>query len=288
MKTLLTTLALALAAGTLSAAPAAPAAESAATGSVHVALEVIARNNLRFAAGTLDGAPCRLLVDTGATHTTFDLAFVTNQFPSAKLVPVTLAGQTNVKTAPRYFPVGRFALGAHAFPSSGALALPLGELSARIGEPLDGVLGMSDLATVDFILRGGEIVLGPTDAERRGFGRDVHRGADAYSPTVAGVHDGREIELLVDSGSTFTFVDTKLWKASEESVALKATEVSGQSALTPRRGEAGVLDLGVPLTLRPMVAPRGVNYLGADVLETCDILFRARGRGIALRARASR
>ena len=254
-------------------------------GSVHVPLAVRPGNNMHLVDASVDGVPCRMLVDTGATHTTFDLGFVTNRLPKAELQTVEVRGTTNVKAAPRFFPYATFKLGGHAFSSKGAMAIPLEALAPSVGERVDGILGMSDLSSVDFILRDRELVFAPSEAERKGFGPDVRKGGDAYRPFVAGTHGGREIPFLIDSGSSFTFVKEGLWKPSTNDVALTATEVSGKSAVRPRVGEEGVLELGIPLMLKPMIANREPNYLGADVLPQYDILFLSSGRRISFRRR---
>lgn len=260
-------------------------AGEAASGSVHVPLAVRPGNNMHLADATVEGVPCRLLVDTGATHTTFDLGFVTNRLPKAALQEVQVLGTTNVRTPPRFFPYKAFRLGGHTFASEGAMAIPLDALAPSVGERVDGILGMSDLSSVDFILRDDELILNPTAAERRGFGPDVRKGGDVTRPFVAGTHDGREIPFLVDSGSSFTFVKDGLWKPSTNVVALAATEVSGKTGIRPRIGEEGVLNLGIPLTLAPMISNHEPNYLGADLLKRCDILFLSPGRRIAFRRR---
>ena len=255
---------------------------AAACAGVRVSMDVRA-NGMHLADGTVDGVPCRLLVDTGATHTTFDLAFVTNRLPAARLEDVKVFGETNVGFAPKCFARAAFRLGGHAFPAQGAMAVPLDGLHASIGERIDGVLGMSDLATADFILRDREIEFAPDASVCASFGPDRRRGGDALNPQVAGRHAGREIAFLVDSGSSFTFVNTALWEATTNAVDLTATEISGRSGLAPHLGAAGELDLGVAFTLRPMVSARPVNYLGADFLKVGEILFRARGGAISFR-----
>ena len=256
-----------------------------AFGSVHVPLAVRPGNNMHLADGTVEGVPCRLLVDTGATHTTFDLGFVTNRLPKVELQDVQLLGTTNVRTPPRFFPYKAFKLGEHAFASEGAMAIPLDMLAPSVGERVDGILGMSDLSSGDFILRDDELIFEPTDAERRGFGPDVRKGGDMTRPCVAGRHEGREIPFLVDSGSSFTFVKEGFWKPSTNAVSLSATEVSGRTGIRPRVGEQGVLDLGIPLILAPMISNHEPNYLGADLLKRYDILFLSSGRAIAFRPR---
>ena len=97
---------------------------AAACAGVRVPMDVRA-NGMHLADGTVDGVPCRLLVDTGATHTTFDLAFVTNRLPAARLEDVKVFGETNVGFAPKCFSRAAFRLGGHAFPAQGAMAVPL-------------------------------------------------------------------------------------------------------------------------------------------------------------------
>ena len=105
---------------------------AAACAGVRVPMDVRA-NGMHLADGTVDGVPCRLLVDTGATHTTFDLAFVTNRLPAARLEDVKIVGETNVGFAPKCFYRAAFRLGGHAFPAQGAMAVPLDGLHASIG-----------------------------------------------------------------------------------------------------------------------------------------------------------
>ena len=60
----------------------------------------------------VDGAKCTFLLDTGATHTTFDLAFVKKNLPNATLTPVAMMAETNVEGAPRYMRVKSMKLGS--------------------------------------------------------------------------------------------------------------------------------------------------------------------------------
>ncbi len=253
--------------------------------SVHVPLEVTEGTGMRFVRGEVAGVPCRLLVDTGATHTTFNLSFVTNRFPQVPLHPVQVTGSTNVRQTPKLFPLRRLQVGAQTLASPGAMAVPLDDLRASIGEDFDAILGMSDLSTIDFILSDRELVFAPTDEERRGFGPDARKGGDAFNPIVSGTCDEREIRFLIDSASTHTFVKEGMWRASTNEVAFSATAIDGHAQLRQRVGEKGVLDVGVPLTLEPKIWPRDDNRLGADVLKSTDILFLSPARRISFRNR---
>lgn len=261
------------------------ACAAALQASVRVPMDVRRPNNMHLADGRLNGIPCRLLVDTGATHTSFDLGFVTNRFPQAELQEVEVLGTTNVRTMPRFLPCTSFSLGGHAFAARGVMVIPLDGLAASVGERVDGILGMSDLSSADFILRDEELVFDPSEEDLKGFGVGARKGGDALRPFVSGLHDGREIPFLVDSGSTYTFVKEGLWKPSTNELSLTTTEISGKGGLRPTIGVEGTLVLGIPLTLSPMISDHEPNYLGADVLKGYDILFRARGQGISFRPR---
>ena len=70
--------------------------ETAPTNDTPVAVRVLG-NNMPIVRGEVDGKPCTLLFDTGATHTTLDKGFVERELKDHKIEKVVLAGVTNVE-----------------------------------------------------------------------------------------------------------------------------------------------------------------------------------------------
>ena len=90
------------------------------------ALAVHPGNNLQTLPATLNGKPCTLLLDTGASHTTFDVDFLRKTFPDLPLRPIALGGQTNVQSAPWPSPSRPFGSGRPSSPGSSAWPCPWG------------------------------------------------------------------------------------------------------------------------------------------------------------------
>lgn len=71
-----------------------------------VKLERDSRSKLLVAQCAVNGVPCNLIVDTAASHTTFDIKFIKKNFPGLPLEDVQIAPGSNVRAAPGYLPCG--------------------------------------------------------------------------------------------------------------------------------------------------------------------------------------
>jgi hypothetical protein len=244
------------------------------------ALKVMPRTNMTFVEAELEGAKCTLLVDTGATHTTFDMAFVKRNMPGSELVPVMMMGDTNVEGAPRFMRVKSMKIGAAEFKDFGAMALDISHLPSSIGAKVDGILGMSTLARVPCLvsLSSQELVFAPGKDRRDGFDRPVMRSLHDPMSILLPVKIGeRTFEVLVDSGSSMTFLskDT-LWPTVGEASDMAAVDINGRTGLKPQLGEKGVLPVCHGLEITPLVVPEPMNRIGADVLARYDMLIAGR------------
>ena len=242
-------------------------------------LAVQSGNNMPIVQATLNGRPCTLLFDTGATHTTFDAAFIAKTFPDAPLERVVLAGETNVEGLPQLLHADALTIGAATFRDFSVMVLAMPHLPESIGAPIDGVLGLNVIgATRTLVSLGqGDVRFAlPVDA-RGDFGKPARRGPDPFTLDLVADVNGRAVPLIVDSAASFTFLDQKTgWKSTGQAAPLAAIDINGDSDLKPVQGETGTLTLGVPLQITPLLVPSPMNRIGADTLRRYDLLIERR------------
>ena len=245
-----------------------------------VRLKLLPRNNMPLVEGEVDGAKGTFLLDTGATHTTFDLSFVKKNLPQAKLTPVALMAESNVEGAPRYMRVKSMKLGTAEFCDFGAMALDISHLHASIGSKVDGILGMSTVGRVPCIVSfgAGEVVFAPGKESLAGFGRPVQRSlSDPMSVLLPVKFGERTVEVLVDSGASFTFLSRDTgWPTTGEAANVPAVDINGKAALAPLVGKKGVLPVGDGIEVSPLVVAAPMNRIGSDVLKGYDMLIAGR------------
>lgn len=237
-----------------------------------IALSIRPQNRLSLVEAMVDGVKATLLFDTGASHTTFDSAFVEQRLPAKKPEPIAIVGNTNVKTAPKSFHLGELKIGEAVFADFEVMSVPLGSLSASVGCRVDGILGMNVINACPALVSvsGAKVVFNPLSTPK------AVASTTALMPTVPRLAvklGGKEEMILVDTGSSFTFLKNGLWPLTTNSVAMSATGVNGTEAIRPLRGVKGTIDLGGSVEIEPMVMQRTGNILGADTLERYDLFL---------------
>ena len=251
------------------------------TNEVRVAMTVLEGRNMPFVEAKLNGADCTLLLDTGATHTTFDLGFVKKAVPDAALQSVMLVGESNVEGAPSYFQVDSLDVGGAKFGSFGAMALNLSHLPSAMGVKVDGILGMNTIGRVPVLisLSKGEVVFCPGEEARKGFEKWTTRfPGDPMSIVLKAVNDGRAFGVIVDSGSSMTFLLSSTgWQTTGEKADFSAIDINGSTGLAPQKGVPGRLVVGRDLALEvsPLVVDTrdpSMNRIGSDTLRRYDML----------------
>ena len=238
------------------------------------AISVAKGSNMSFVQAELDGVACRLLVDTGATHTTFTKAFFEKNFPQAKLEKVLLGGTTNVSGSPSLATAGRLRIGDAEFRDFHLMVYPLGGGDGGFLSGVDGILGMNVLGSVRTLLSlsDSKLVFAADDAEKEGFSWAL---LDPSDPLSVKVRTAR-CWMIVDSGASFTFIDSSTgWPSSGEKVQMPGRTVDSVSMLAPERGLPGLLKLkgGAALKTIPLVMPHAPNCIGADVLLRYDLML---------------
>lgn len=241
-------------------------------------LTVVERNGMALVQASVDGVACTLLVDTGASHTTLDLGFATNRLTKVELQEVQLLGRTNVATGPKFVKTKQLTVGEATFVTEGVMALDLGHLSGAVGQRVDGILGMNHLREKPCVLslKRKKLLWAPDEAERAGFRPVLTRDRGTSFELVVKLPGGRIEPLLVDTGSTFTFLNKALWPAGEEPVTINAADVNARADRGFMRGKTGELDCGkgFRLAVTPILTEEmNRNQIGCDVFRTTDILI---------------
>ena len=237
-----------------------------AAAAVSVPVERLEGNNLLIVAGTIEGRECSLLLDTGATHTTFDLGWVKENLPAVALKDVIVDGTTNVRVVPKSFVAESLRLGEVDFQGFPVFAVPLGHLSQAVGRRVDGILGMNLLGAYDVRISARE-------------GRAVFSGeAKTPEPVTPKLTLGG-VEFLVDTGSTYSFVNAGKWPEGTGEVSLGATDVNGTNAIKVRKGLKRTFPLdGTDFEFEPLLVQEDRNFIGADVLRRYDLVLTRDGR----------
>lgn len=255
-------------------------ADKAPESECKVAVKVNPGNNMPLVEAEVEGVKCTLLVDTGATHTTFDMSFVKRNMPDKELVPVMLTAESNVEGAPRFMKVKSLKIGDAEFGEFGAMALDISHLPSAVGAKVDGILGMSTLGRVPCLisLGSGEMAFVPGRETTEGFERPVKRSlSDPMSVLLPVKFGERTVELLVDSGCSKSFLSSDtLWPTTGEAADMPAVDINGSTGLRPQMGARGVLAVGEGLEIAPLVVAEPMNRIGSDVLTAYDMLIAGR------------
>lgn len=102
---------------------------------VVVPLVVCEPTHMLLVEGSLDGTPCTLVFDTGATHTSFDEEFIAKALPEAHPEPVMLAGTSNANFVPKIAMSKTLKVGEVAFEGYPVMAIPFRRYRRSLGGP---------------------------------------------------------------------------------------------------------------------------------------------------------
>lgn len=243
----------------------------------------LAPSNMSFVKCELNGRPCVMLFDTGATHTTFDINFVKREFPDTPMQQVVDSGDTNVGQNPFVFQVGTLKVGEAEFADFSAMAIDLSGLGPMSGGTLAGVLGMNVIGASRTLvsLAKSEILFGLGEDAREGFERPARRMNDRFDFTILLATDCGKgtMPLIIDTGSTWTFLQRDCgWPATTNEVAFMARDINGAAGMKPVVGEKGVLKLHpkAEIEITPLLVHEPLNRIGSDTLRKYDLLIEPR------------
>lgn len=234
----------------------------------------------------LNGIPCSLIVDTAASHTTFDVKFIRRHFPDLPLQETPIAPGSNVNAIPHWFPMDSFTIGGLLIKDFYGLAMDLTPLQKNSSIRIDGILGMNYMgfcpfrlsvrdASIQFLERSKLPVqhMKMLDTERHPSGVfyvRCSRGGDSFL-------------LALDSGSTLSLAPIEQWPANPggDHLTALASDINGSSK------QQIAMKLGVPSTLRMgpefqmenlsfvVTGTGGKRQIGVDTLQYFDIIIDA-------------
>lgn len=219
----------------------------------------------------IDGTPMRMMLDTGATHTVLHEGSVAKlKKPQWKDTSrITFKG--NSRQIPKML-TAAVQVGPGLASGHPVIVLNLGAVRSMMAEKIDGIVGMDILGSLPFTFdfRGkaecfwgvpakGELVPVPGRADRNG--RLIMRLKSG----------NREIELLLDTGSSVTRICADDWTpgaAGEITAHIGDVDKAGKSKII--QGKAGSLEVVPEFSLnnvQPLLCPRGeLTMLGLDAL----------------------
>lgn len=248
-----------------------------------VPLKVCEGNSLQLVGCRVEGRPCMLIFDTGASHTTLDIDFVTNAIPDAALHEVELAGSTNVAMAPKVMFTKSVRVGAIDFADYPVMVLPMSTCPRPDGRRPAGILGMDLIGKLPVVLSLKDecVIFNPENLDGFGPVLEMDRRDFDGSPRLLFESGGKVHTMLVDSGSSLTFVTPASgWPVAEggEAGDWHARSINGGESLSVRPGEKGKLKLKradgewLEMELAPLVnSSMPYAYFGADTLRNFDL-----------------
>ena len=249
-----------------------------------VPLTVHPETGLATVWAVLNGVPCELLVDTGATHTTLDKAFLAKHLPTCTLQPISVQGETNVEAALAVFTVEALEVGGTTFKDFYGVAAPLGHLEGGLGKSVAGILGMNVLGEVPLrlSLKDKRLAWRPGQAVPEGAkALPVDRGFEDNSFHVrARAGEGEEtFPVLLDSGANVTIMSPKAWPGAAEKASLETVDVNKGRARDFGKGKRGTLRLGdFALEVEPLLGTSLPPLVGADAMKGFDLYLDGKGK----------
>lgn len=244
-------------------------AASAAT----IPLEVHRHNGMAFVQGEIESRPCRFLFDTGTTITTLDLDFATNTLGKTSLGKPQIAPGSNVSQVPDIIPVSGLKIGQAQFDREYVAAIDLSQVCAGMNERFDGVLGMDVISAAPSLVsfRNSAWVL---NAAPDGF-PNPKKSLAPDALVFPAMKCGKVFPVLVDSGSSITFMNSGLWPVDETLAAgeRQMTGANGAETRLAQTGQKGAFDKGPALELSPLVMDGRESTVGSDTLQRYDLFM---------------
>ena len=220
----------------------------------------------------INGAPMRMMLDTGATHTVLHTESAA-RVPNAQWLDTSrMQFKGNSAQRPKMLLAS-----LHAGPAESEvhplMVMDLGAVRSMMAEPVDGILGMDMLQHIPltFNLRTGEMHWGlpaglepvPLNAVPDGTGRVV----------VQARCGGKELPLLLDTGSSVTRVPEDQWApGTGAEIGAQIGDIDSRKGIKVMEGKPGDIELG-PGVFGKGVAPilckagEGPLILGMDGLS---------------------
>lgn len=257
-----------------------------------IQLKTDPRTHLLIAECRLNGVPCNLIVDTGASHTTFDMGFINKNFPGMQLRALPQASQTNVQASPYIMPVRTFSIGAAQLDNYYAMVLDLPQLRQANQINVDGILGVNYLSFTPFRLSGKNATLQflKKDALPSLKLKPLNTTRNASGTfNVQSTLNGKPLPLLLDSGSSLSFAPPAQWpedpKAAKQAIATADVNGASGSPVTIAKGMTATLHMGPDFAVDNLAfyldKTSNLRQIGIDTLTRFDIVVDAQNNSVS-------
>jgi len=245
--------------------------------------------------------PFRSLLDVAVEPSVVDLALARDLgLPIDETAPGEAAGQGGGRAT--FYPseLTDLQVGEYPVGSVEAVAADLAAIGAKLGRPLHAILGQSffEGRIVQFDYTHQQLKLEPTTVEE-GFSMAIE-GASDRTPVVPVTVNGREVPVVLDTGSSLTlgiYLDavTDLGLGAEREAATPRTVTGARGQVEAYEGVVALLSLGdlqlehVPTVFmpRPTGDPTGaLGNLGNGFLQHTILTLDYRRGRLNIRAAA--
>lgn len=219
----------------------------------------------------INGAPMRMMLDTGATHTVLHEESAA-RVPNAQWVDTSnMFFRGNSAQRPKILLAALHA-GPAESPVHPFMVMNLAAVRSMMAEPIDGILGMDMLSRIPFTfdLKNGDLywgtpsgkVLVPLNAEPDGTGRVI----------VQGRCGDKTIPMLLDTGSSITRVPAELWASGAGAeIGAQIGNIDSSEGIKVIEGKPGDIELGPGVSAKgvaPILGKTGeIPLLGMDGLK---------------------
>lgn len=219
----------------------------------------------------VNGAPMRMMLDTGATHTVLHEESAA-RVPQAHWVDTSkMQFRGNSSQQPKLL-LANLQTGPAESENHPVMVMNLGAVRSMMAEAIDGIIGMDLLGQLPFtfdlrskecywgIPTGGEFV--PLYAAPDGKGRFI----------VQARCQGKPVHMLLDTGSSVTRVFTAEWTPGKgKEIGAQIGDIDSATGIKVTEGNPGDMELGPGVSVQgvtPILCePNDVPMLGMDGLK---------------------
>ena len=219
----------------------------------------------------VNGAPMRMMLDTGATHTVLHEESAA-RVPQAHWVDTSkMQFRGNSSQQPKLL-LANLQTGPAESENHPVMVMNLGAVRSMMAEAIDGIIGMDLLGQLPFtfdmrskecywgIPTGGEFV--PLYAAPDGKGRFI----------VQARCQGKPVHMLLDTGSSVTRVFTAEWTPGKgKEIGAQIGDIDSATGIKVLEGNPGDMELGPGVSVQgvtPILCePNDVPMLGMDGLK---------------------
>lgn len=216
------------------------------------------------------GEPVRMMLDTGASHTVLHKQSADRlknvHRPDTSMMNFRGNARQQPELLTAALQVGSLKLAEHT-----CLVMDLSPVRAAMATPPDGILGMDVLGVLPFTFdqRNGAFYWGLPPVKQ---GVQLNGRSDRFGRLwVDAECMGKNLVLLLDSGSTVTRMPAELWPAgAAESATVQVGDVNTAAHLQVQLGKPADLSVAPGMVLcavNPVLTPGQSPVLGMDALR---------------------